>query len=216
MFFRAFESGNTLFLSFIFSSFHYLLLCSFVVKCFQLTKVTLDPVKMVYKLLFNKTLWINVSTHDLVFWFWLFNFPSIFCLPLKFHLKILHCIKLREYGLSQTRIPPYKDRIYNSVLMQENKGQWKTVFLHILCSVSWKICLIFRMVLLIKVLTAWKMSVFGVFLVRIFPHSDWIRTRESPNTDTFHAVIDYKKYRMFTYLHTCVLFCTDEKCHLKE
>ena len=23
--------------------------------------------------------------------------------------------------------------------------------------------------------TAWKMSVFGVFLVRIFPHSDWIR-----------------------------------------
>ena len=105
MFFRAFESGNTLFLSFIFSSFHYLLLCSFVVKCFQLTKVTLDPVKMVYKLLFNKTLWINVSTHDLVFWFWLFNFPSIFCLPLKSHLKILHCIKLREYGLHEPVFP---------------------------------------------------------------------------------------------------------------
>ena len=26
--------------------------------------------------------------------------------------------------------------------------------------------------------TAWKVSVFGVFLVRIFPHSDWIRIRK--------------------------------------
>ena len=32
------------------------------------------------------------------------------------------------------------------------------------------------------------MSVFGVFLVRIFPHSDWMRTTITPNTDTFHAV----------------------------
>ena len=32
------------------------------------------------------------------------------------------------------------------------------------------------------------MSVFGVILVRFFPHSDWIRTRITPNTDTFHAV----------------------------
>ena len=49
------------------------------------------------------------------------------------------------------------------------------------------------------------MSVFGVILVRIFPHKDWIkrdtphlsvfspntwkiRTRITPNTDTFHAV----------------------------
>ena len=39
--------------------------------------------------------------------------------------------------------------------------------------------------------TAWKVSTFAVFLVRIFPHSDWIRkirTRRTPNTDTFHAV----------------------------
>ena len=50
--------------------------------------------------------------------------------------------------------------------------------------------------------TVWKMSVFGVFLVRIFPHSYWIRidtesiqsecgkirTRKCPNTGTFHAV----------------------------
>ena len=32
------------------------------------------------------------------------------------------------------------------------------------------------------------MSVFGVILIRIFPHSDWIRTRITPNTDTFHVV----------------------------
>ena len=56
-----------------------------------------------------------------------------------------------------------------------------------------------------KVVTAWKVSVFGVFLVRIFPQfglnterysvspriqSKWskMRTRKTPNTDTFHAV----------------------------
>ena len=53
--------------------------------------------------------------------------------------------------------------------------------------------------------TTWKVSVFGVILVRIFPHSDWIwrddpylsifspnagkkRTRITPNTSTFYAV----------------------------
>ena len=36
--------------------------------------------------------------------------------------------------------------------------------------------------------TAWKVFLFGVFLVRIFPHLGWIRTRKIPNTDTFHAV----------------------------
>ena len=59
--------------------------------------------------------------------------------------------------------------------------------------------------------TTWKVSVFGVFLVSIFPHLDWIRrdteyltvfslshriqsecgkiwTRKTPNTDTFDAV----------------------------
>ena len=32
------------------------------------------------------------------------------------------------------------------------------------------------------------MFVFGVFLVRISPHSDWIRTIKNPNTETFHVV----------------------------
>ena len=40
-----------------------------------------------------------------------------------------------------------------------------------------------------SVLTAWKVFVFGVILVRIFPYSDWIRTRITPNTNTFHVVV---------------------------
>ena len=52
--------------------------------------------------------------------------------------------------------------------------------------------------------TAWKVSIFGVFLVCIFPHSDWIRwdtsylyvfspnagkyrPEKTPNTNNFHA-----------------------------
>ena len=62
--------------------------------------------------------------------------------------------------------------------------------------------------------TAWKMSVFGVILVRIFQHSDWIRrdtvslhiqsecgkiwTRITPNTVTFYAV---------TYVDFCIFLC---------
>ena len=52
---------------------------------------------------------------------------------------------------------------------------------------------------------AWKVSVFGVFLVCIFPHSDWIRTRKTLNTDTFHAVamitLLEKKTSFFIFQH---------------
>ena len=41
----------------------------------------------------------------------------------------------------------------------------------------------------IEAYSAWKMSVFGVFLVRTFSHSDWVRTRKTMNTDTSHAVL---------------------------
>ena len=41
---------------------------------------------------------------------------------------------MREYEFSLTRIHPYKDRIWDSVLIRENTGQWKPVFSHILCS----------------------------------------------------------------------------------
>ena len=63
--------------------------------------------------------------------------------------------------------------------------------------------------------TAWKVSPFGVFLVRIFPHSDWIRrdtayrriqfkcgkklTRKAPNADTFHAIFSYNFAFVFAW-----------------
>ena len=37
--------------------------------------------------------------------------------------------------------------------------------------------------------TVWKVSVFGVFLVCTQPECGKIRTRKTPNTDTFHAVL---------------------------
>ena len=37
--------------------------------------------------------------------------------------------------------------------------------------------------------TTSKVPVFGYVLVRIFLHLGWIRTRITPNTDTFHAVL---------------------------
>ena len=38
-------------------------------------------------------------------------------------------------------------------------------------------------------LTAWKMSVFGVFLVRVLPHLEWIRIRKTPNMGTFPVML---------------------------
>ena len=42
---------------------------------------------------------------------------------------------MRENGFSLSRILPYKDRICDSVLIRENTGQLRPVFLHSLCSV---------------------------------------------------------------------------------
>ena len=53
-------------------------------------------------------------------------------------------------------------------------------------SAIWFLPLIF---IFLMTLTAWKMSVFGVFLVRIFLHSDWIRRHNlsvsSPDTGKY-------------------------------
>ena len=48
---------------------------------------------------------------------------------------------------------------------------------------------------------AWKVSVFGVILVHIFPHLDWIRTRITLNTDTFYAVLLDRKSAAFIFLY---------------
>ena len=56
----------------------------------------------------------------------------------------------------------------------------------------------FYAVLLVS--TAWKMSVFRVFLAHIFPHSDWIWTRKTQNAGTFDLVF---------ILHFCDHSCCD-------
>ena len=37
--------------------------------------------------------------------------------------------------------------------------------------------------------TAWEVSVFGIIMVHIFPHLDWMRSRITSNTDTFYSVV---------------------------
>ena len=71
-----------------------------------------------------------------------------------------------------------------------------------------------------QLITVWKVFIFGVFLVHIFPHlgiiqrysislcfqfkCGKIRTRKSPKTDTSHAVDVTKKTDKLTHkLHTC-------------
>ena len=48
---------------------------------------------------------------------------------------------------------------------------------------------------------AWKVFIIRVFLVRIFPHSNRIRTRKTPNTDTFHAVHWFEIKLYFPIFH---------------
>ena len=59
-------------------------------------------------------------------------------------------------------------------------------------------------------LTALKASLFGVFLVRIFPHSvriqsksEKILTRKTPNTDTFYAVTNTAQTSSEAYSEPC-------------
>ena len=40
----------------------------------------------------------------------------------------------------------------------------------------------------LEIFTAWKVSVVGVILVRLFPHSDWKGATVTPNTDAFYVV----------------------------
>ena len=49
-------------------------------------------------------------------------------------LQHRHCIKYARIGFSLTVILPYKDKIYDFVLIEENSRQWKPVFPLILCS----------------------------------------------------------------------------------
>ena len=51
---------------------------------------------------------------------------------------------------------------------------------------KWRICSDLREIS--RLTTARKVYVFGLFLVRIFLHLDWKRTRKAPNADTVYAV----------------------------
>ena len=57
--------------------------------------------------------------------------------------------------------------------------------------------------------TAWKVSVFGVFLFRIFPHSDWIRI--SPYSVRVRENKDQKNFK-YGYSSLSVFSC----CHLMK
>ena len=67
------------------------------------------------------------------------------------------------------------------------KDSWEITIRKVLIMTTLAITnsMLFLLMKKIKI-TAWKVSVFGVVLVPIFPHLDWI----SPNTDTFYAVND--------------------------
>ena len=47
------------------------------------------------------------------------------------------------------------------------------------------------------------MPVFVVILIRIFPYLDWIRTRTTPNTDTFYEILILKFTSFFSSLSVC-------------
>ena len=82
-----------------------------------------------------------------------------------------------EYQFSLTRILPYRDRVLDSVFIRENKGQWKPVFSHILCSekkmcycksVSMKRCfLIYLLLYLLKLIFSRKTNVFILKVMKI-------------------------------------------------
>ena len=60
--------------------------------------------------------------------------------------------------------------------------------------------------------TAWKVSVFGVFLVRIFPHSDWIRRKRiSPylvrmRKSMNQKISEYGHFSRSNYLNEVIIF----------
>ena len=105
-------------------------------------------------------------------------------------------------SFSQMVIPFANKEIRNSTFIINLVYYQKHEF-EISCFESWHLVnetLIFEFLILF---TAWKLSVFGVILIGISPHSDWIRrvslriqsgcgkmrTRVTPNTDTFWTVI---------------------------
>ena len=53
--------------------------------------------------------------------------------------------------------------------------------------------------------SVWKVSKYGVFLVRIFPHLDWIRTRKNSIFGHFSRSDSFMHYRTAGYFHYFVV-----------
>ena len=51
-------------------------------------------------------------------------------------LETSHCIKYARIWVFTKPILQFTDRIYDSVLIQENTGQWEPVFSHVSCNVT--------------------------------------------------------------------------------
>ena len=60
------------------------------------------------------------------------------------------------------------------------------------------------------------MSIFGVILVRIQSKCGKIRTRVTPNTETFHAVISFLKSSDLTINHDMKLTFQASTCFMYE
>ena len=84
------------------------------------------------------------------------------------------------------RIIEISVQIHNSVLLLklQDKGCFVLAPLFLSLNVCWAKLSI----------TVWKVYLFRIFLVRNFPHLDWIRTRKTPNTDIFYAVYELFKF----------------------
>ena len=64
--------------------------------------------------------------------------------------------------------------------------------------------------------TAWNVYVFGVLLVRIQSECGKIRTKKTPNTDTFHAVFMINTDRTFLTKFVVHYFSRFPKTNIKR
>ena len=94
-------------------------------------------------------------------------------------------------------------------------GIWRAQFSHFSCysshlkagEINWKTWESWQLFVNIP---AWKLFVFGVFLVRIFPHSDWIR-RYTEYLSVFSlnaGKYGPDKVRIRTFFTQCTVLCT--------
>ena len=56
------------------------------------------------------------------------------------------------------------------------------------------------------------MSKYGVFLLRIFPYLDWIRTRKTPYLETFNAVFIISKCKFIKRYNACFRYVFKTMC----